>query len=250
MSDDVPPGSAAPDWPIERWIALIKGLEDASRLIDLGMTELHSLDGANDFNHGILHLLSHGFERLVKYTLFLALLNREGVAPDAAYMKGLGHDVSRALEALLDVVSNEPKYADRPAAAEDIAFMRDDPDLKRLIALYSRFGKLDRYFDLNVLIDPTVATSIMDPAAEWREIENDFFDRIPGGLEALASDPTALARLMPIVTGEIAAVLDRFHRCLARMWFWGAVGEDGPSSATSALSFINYLNDDELGTPR
>lgn len=198
----------------------------------------------------MLHLLSHGFERLIKYTLFQALFARDGVTPDAAYMKDIGHDVAKGLAALLDVVSAVPEYANRPAAKDDLSFMREDQDIQRFVALFSRFGKRDRYFDLNVLIDPKVADSITDPSAEWRLIENDYFDRIPGGLEAIASDPTALGRLMPQVTGAIAEDLERLHRALARMWFWGALGQGAAGNAVSALAFTVYLEDDDLGKPR
>lgn len=250
---DSPAGEEASGWPIKRDFALINGLGDASRLVDLGVLELHRIDGANDFSHGMLHLLSHGFERLAKYSVFLAVLEREGAAPDASFMRCLGHDVEKSLSALLEVVEEREIYAGRQAAIDDIEFMRADPDLKRFLALFSRFGTSDRYYDLDVLIRPEIQgtpAEVADPAQEWREIENDFFHRIPGSLEAIAADPTALQWLMRQATREIAAVLDRFHRCLARMWFWGALGPKGPSSATSALSAINALNDDQLGEPR
>jgi hypothetical protein len=118
------------------------------------------------------------------------------------------------------------------------------------LALLSRFGKLDRYYDLNVLIDAKAAESTMDPSAEWKEIEDDFVFRIPGALDAIASDPTAASRLLIQANRDIAAVLDRFHRCLTRMWFWGALGPEGPGTATSALWKVNGLNDDDLGLPR
>lgn len=238
------------DWPFEQRLALLNGLTDASRLIELGMDELHVVDGANESTHPLLHLLSHGFERLVKYTLFLAMSAQNAAPPDAKYMKDLSHDIEKALVDLLALVSPDPEYADRPAAALDLDFMRNDPDLKRLLALLSRFGKLDRYYDLNVLIDAKAAELTMDPSAEWKEIEDDFVFRIPGALDAIGSDPTAASRLLIQANRDIAAVLDRFHRCLTRMWFWGALGPEGPATATSVLWKVNVLNDDDLGLPR
>lgn len=250
MSVDSAIDTAGDDWPFEQRISLLNGLTDSSRLIELGMSELHAIDGANESAHSMLHLLSHGFERLVKYTLFLAMSAQNASPPNATYMKDLSHNIEKALVELLALVSPDPEYADRPAAADDLDFMRNDPDLRRLLVLLSRFGAFDRYYDLNVLIDPTVAESTMDPAAEWKEIEDDFVFRIPGALDAIASDPTAASRLLIQANRDIAAVLDRFHRCLTRMWFWGALGPEGPGTATSALWKVNGLNDDDLGLPR
>ncbi len=238
------------DWPFEQRIALLNGLTDSSRLIELGMSELHAIDGANESTHAMLHLLSHGFERLVKYTLFLAMSAQNASPPDSEHMRGLSHNIEKALDELLALVTPDADYAGKQAAADDLGFMRNDPDLKRVLVLLSRFGKFDRYYDLNVLIDPKVAESTMDPAAEWKEIENDFVFRIPGALDAIASDPTAASKLLIQANRDIAAVLDRFHRCLTHMWFWGALGPDGPGTATSALSKVNGLNDDDLGLPR
>lgn len=238
------------DWPLEQKLALLNGITDASSLIEIGMAQLHAIDGANESVHGMLHLLSHGFERLVKYTLFLAMSAQNGAPPDAAYMKRLSHDIQKALSDLIDLVAHDPEYADREAAQDDLDFLRDDPDLKRLLILLSRFGQLDRYYDLNMLVDPKSAESTIDPAEEWREIENDFVDRIPGALDALASDPTAASRLITQAIRDIAIVLDRFHRALTRMWFWGALGADGPATATSAFWKVNSMNDDDLGLPR
>ena len=235
------------EWPLEQSGSLLTGLDDASRLVELGMEQLHRLSGANDFTHGLLHLLSHGFERLIKYTLFAAA-ESSGEPLSESDMRAFGHDLAAATNNLIARVSAVPEYAGRAVVAEDLKFLTEDEDLRRIIELFAAFGNRDRYFDLDVLVDPSRFDADRDPSRIWSELEVDFLIRVQGGLESLAANPGGDHNTD--VNKSIAAVLDRFHRAIARMWFLGAVGPSGAMNATGALSEINRLSDEQLGKPR
>jgi hypothetical protein len=71
----------------QQGVALIDELESATKLIDLGVGELHKIDGANNYYHLPMQLLSQGLERFLKLTYAMATLGSAGgpshAQPDA-----------------------------------------------------------------------------------------------------------------------------------------------------------------------
>lgn len=243
-------GHADDEWVIEQKLALIQELGDATRLIELGIASLHELSGSNDFSHGGLQLLSQGIERLVKLTLIVgqSAAGKPLMTPKEM-KKSFRHGIDGLHAAVLEMVDRVSTYRDRPIVIDDLQFMRDDHDLKRIIRLLSDFSQRDRYYQLNVVLDPTSADPDMDPQRIWGQLETDFLKRRPALLEHLTEIPSE--ELHRTINQDVTRVLDRYLRAISRMWFLGALGPSGPQYASGChLTEITLLRDEQLGHNR
>lgn len=89
--------------PEQKW-ALTKELDAGIRLIKAGLRELQRIDGANDFFHLPMALLSQGIERLLKTIICYHYLEQRGeLPPRDAFGKGVqGHNLVRHLEFIVN----------------------------------------------------------------------------------------------------------------------------------------------------
>ncbi|HEU6443513.1 MAG TPA: hypothetical protein VFL61_00490 [Gaiellaceae bacterium] len=111
----------------EQTIALVDELESATKLIDLGVSELHKLDAANDYYHLPMQLLSQGLERFLKLTYVMEELGSSGSLPTRQRMRQhYGHGLVQLTDDLIDLVDKKSDYAGRPVVQHDIDFIRSD----------------------------------------------------------------------------------------------------------------------------
>lgn len=235
-------------WSMAQKFALIEELNNVSRLLELGVAEIHGLSGSNDFHHGALQLLAQGYERLVKCTIVAALAARGEALPDRKQIgRDWGHKLTDVHFKMIELVESVREYANRPAVTEDLEFMRQDADLLALLDLLGNFAGGGRYFDLDTVLGFNDGSPDMAPSRIWSELESRFWDRVSEGdaITDLAGDEVHRRIGLAIV-----AVLDRYSRAIARMWHLGALGPGSAAYAVGSLSRINVLTDARLGLPR
>ena len=100
------------------------------------------------FYHLPHQLLASGFERLMKCYIAVVRKGREGTYPDRAAMKSLGHDLESLLE---DVLHEALRRNATSLVQQDLAFIRTDPVLNDCVRILSLFGKMGRYYNLDVV---------------------------------------------------------------------------------------------------
>ncbi|MBY6220872.1 hypothetical protein [Marinobacter nauticus] len=229
---------------ILRTLALNKELSNAIRLIQSGLGQLQSLDGANDFYHLPILTLANGFERLMKAILCFRELEVSGQYPDRKFFQTdnrKGHN----LELLLQRVKDEcflAEYVDKiPAASEDLEFLKSQ-ELAEFVGILSRFGQSARYYYFDVVLGKEPQTG--DPEAEWQQLETsmvlgraDFMERVEAG------------EVGNKVRTLIVGMLERFARALSRLFTIGRIGKEAQRHVGYVICFLQ-LRDSQLGQTR
>ena len=240
---------ASTELSTEQAFALADELDTAAKLTRYGIEALHDLNAANDFHHLPMQLLSQGFERLLKATYAMAVREQSCEMPTSVTVKrDFGHDLLKLTDALVEVVSPVGEYTSRPAVREDLEFLSDDRELRRILKLLSTFGTWSRYYNLGVLLDPSSARAEDDPALAWQEIEGEALRRMPGGLDRLG-ELSEQDKLFQEIYEEISRPLDRFSRAISRMWTLGPLGAEGKRFMGQIKESL-FLRDEDLGRLR
>ena len=229
--------------------ALIDELESATKLVDLGVAEMHELSLANDFFHLPLQLLAQGLERFLKVTYAMAARRETGKLPTPKEIRGrFGHDLIAITEGLLQSVEGSDEYIDRPAVRDDLEFIRADQDLRDLLVLLSEFGKHGRYQRLDAFLAPESVDDEANPYRRWEELESKIARRHPGWSDKIG-DVQGARELQRMAGDQMAYLVDRFARAIARMWTLGALPEDAGQYMGLVTRFL-YLRDAALGASR
>ncbi len=229
-------------------LALIDELESATKLVELGVAELHGLSLSHDFHHLPLQLLSQGLERFLKLTFAMAELGGSGALPSLQRVKRYGHDLARLTDDVVALAELRAQYARRRVVQEDLGFIRSDADFRRLLTQLAEFGEGGRYHRLDELLDPDGVDPDSDPRRAWEDLESHFIRRLPDGLERIASvERSEEVHREAIIS--IATLVERFARAISRMWTLGALPEEALTYSNSVGKFL-YLGDEQLGQSR
>ncbi|MDE2950107.1 MAG: hypothetical protein OXT68_05005 [Chloroflexota bacterium] len=157
-----------------RFLCLLDELETSRELLKSGFGHLQEIDTENTFYHLPHQLLASGFERLMKCYIAVVRKGRDGAYPDRAAMKLLGHD----LESLLKTICTEHYGGtQRALVQQDLEFIATDRVLEDCVRILSQFGKMGRYYNLDVVAG--VRHKPMDPKGEWEALEYRVEDRTP-----------------------------------------------------------------------
>ena len=131
-----------------RFLCLLDELETSRELLESGFGHLQEIDMGSTFYHLPHQLLASGFERLMKCYIAVVRKGRDGTYPDKAAMRSLGHD----LESLLATICTKHYGGtQRPLVQQDLDFIRTDPVLRDCVRILSLFGKVGRYYNLDVV---------------------------------------------------------------------------------------------------
>ncbi len=224
-----------------RFLCLHNELDTSRELLKSGFGHLQEIDMGNTFYHLPHQLLASGFERLMKCYIAVVRKGRDGAYPDRAAMKSLGHD----LESLLETICTKHYGGtQRPLLQQDLVFIRTDPVLNDCVRILSLFGKMGRYYNLDVVAG--AGHGPIDPKGEWEALESRVVDPIPylGNPEGLHRD------YYPRVNSALIARMERLVRAIAMQFTLG--GHADPGSEISRLSVVyqkfRNLHDDQFGT--
>lgn len=225
---------------ITKDFCLLDELDTAHKLIVAGLGDLQEIDMGNDFYHLPHQLLASGLERLMKCYICLVHEARNGSYPNTPYMKNLGHDLSRLSETIEDSFF---AMNDIPQLKDDHSFLKNDELLKSILHILSKFGKLGRYHNLNVVTGMQALP--IDPREEWEAMESRIEDMTPylgaGATEVLMRD------YYPRVNSQIIAKLERFIRAIAMQFTLGQHGGKLQQYSVTFTTFRNITNE-KLGT--
>ena len=224
-----------------RFLCLLDELETSRELLKSGFGHLQEIDMGRTFYSLPHQLLASGFERSMKCYMAAVHKGREGTYPNRMAMKSLGHD----LESLLETICT--KYyggTQRPLVQQDLTFIRGDPVLSDCVRILSLFGKMGRYYNLDVVAG--AGHRPMDPKGEWEALESRVEDPIPylDNLERLHRD------YYPRVNSALIARMERLVRAIAMQFTLG--GHADPEGEIRRLSVVyqefRNLRDDQFGT--
>ena len=195
----------------------------------------------NTFYHLPHQLLASGLERLMKCYIAVVHKGSYGTYPDTKAMKSLGHDLERLLTT---ICTHHYGGTQRPRLQQDLVFIQTDPVLQECVRILSLFGKMGRYYNLEVVAGS--GHHPMDPKAEWEALESRVEDPIP-----YLDNPERLHRdYYPRVNRALIAKIERLVRAIAMQFTLG--GHADPEREIRRLSVVyqNFrnLSDDQFGT--
>ncbi len=225
----------------EQELALALEVRTAIKLLRVGLGELQSIDGANDFYHLPFLLLSSGFERLMKCMICRKRLHDTAKFPTTNELKT--HDLLKLKKRVLSKCISKGTAYQKQATKEDYDYMTTDVDLTRLFGMLSEFGRFARYYNLDVITGST--RPAVDVERMWSEYEAELV-RKDKNLSALSGDPSRLDDLYRALNRIIVRRLERFARALARQFTLGDLGDEAKTH-TGVISCFLYLRNDQLG---
>lgn len=211
-------------------IALLEELETSEKLIALGFGELQNIDPSNSFYFLPFQLLSQGFERFMKAYICLGHFHKYQELPNFRYIRCLGHDLEKLLE---EIVDNYFFDYERPQFELDNNFIKEDTDLKELLAILSEFGKLARYYNFDLITGNTKIG--INTREKWSEFESKILD--PQDYERLM-DFDSNHEVYQKISTYIIIVFERYVSALSRQLIFNCLGVEAKSLSTT--SFFNY----------
>jgi len=211
-------------------IALLEELETSEKLIALGFGELQNINPSNNFYFLPFQLLSQGFERFMKAYICLGHFHKYQKLPNFKYIRDLGHDLEKLLK---DIIDNYFFDYERYQFELDNTFIKEDTDLKELLAILSEFGKLARYYNFDLITGNTKIG--VNTKEQWNEFENKILDS--EDYEKLA-DLNLNHEVYQKISTYIIIVFEKYVSALSRQFIFKCLGEEATS--LSVTSFFNY----------
>lgn len=217
----------------------------AVRLLKTGLRELNRIDGANDFFHLPILLLSSGFERMMKTVICCHHLETTGEFPDrSVFPKGKhGHDLVWLLNKIIHNCFSNKYLSCIPLAKNDIKFLRSDSKLSRIVQILSDFGQGARYYNLNVILgesDPGPS-----PDEELLKLEMEVLKEDPSW-ERRIGNPMESIAIHRQINRELTIQCEKLARSLARLFTIGGLGTQAKQISPHTFHFLNLM-DNQLG---
>lgn len=226
-------------------LALADELHTAVGLVRAGCDTLRGVATERDLYHLPLLLLAGGLERLFKATLWLDRWHRTGRGLSVGELRGLGHDLERLLEDILEHCFTEA-HRDRAITREDFAFLRQNDLFRLLLRTLSEFAsRQGRYHNLNLLGGEPL--TYRDPRETWKRLERLVLARNPGLVELL--DEGSIEEGYEGINAEFVASLEWGVRAIARLYILGRFEHEGAMVAGDLWDFAALL-DNQLGEAR
>ncbi len=224
-------------------------LLSAIRLLKTGLRELNRMNGAIDFFHLPLLLLSSGFERLMKVVICCHHLRTTNAFPGRrefskkpqAKHPTPTHDLTWLLDKIVRTCFSDEYLSQVPAAMADIEFLRTDVRLRRIIDIMSQFAQSARYYNLNVVFDdPEPGPS---PDDEWQKLEMEVLQDDPMWMKHIA-DPKQTNAIHLLINRKLTVHCERLARSLSRLFTIGGLGQLAKQISPHAHHFLSLMDDD------
>jgi len=231
-----------------RHIALIEETRTAIYLIHEGLISINRLNGANDFAHLPILLLSNGFERLLKIIICLDYMERNGELPMASSFRPYEHHKLTQLFDKVIQTAEEWNYGkDRKASKDDMVFLEKDVDLKKVIILLEKYADAGRYYNIDIILGKR-RSSKDDPLRSFESYCFDVFTRQPDWQKKITGENLGqkLDGSIRYINQQIIILLQRFARALCRMFTLGKLGKTGKQLIGIIGNFL-FLQDEDLG---
>jgi hypothetical protein len=226
-------------------MALLEELRVSVQLLEAGIQALHAINFANDEYYVPLMLLASGLERFMKAILAYASLAHHGRLPGKGDIPQT-HDLEELLALIVDR-DWPPAYTSRPAAQEDLRYLREDQGLNSLIEALSDFAdaRRGRYYNLEITLGEDPAWD--SPEQAWSRLEMAILREHPRFSEWI--DSASPADIFSEINRVLVYRLERMLRALSRLFTLGALGDEA-ARATGLVNPFLFLLDDDLGERR
>ena len=224
-----------------RFLCLFDELRTSRELLKSGFGLLQEIDMGSTFYHLPHQLLASGFERLLKCFIAVVCKGRDGAYPDTQAMKSLGHNLKSLLET---ICKDYYGGIQRPLVQEDLEFITTDAVLNDCVGILSLFGKMGRYYNLNVVTGD--AHEPIAPKSQWQELERRVENPIP-----YLNDQESLYRdYYPRVNRRLIGRMERLVRAIAMQFTLGDHADPGGEICRLANVYDEFRNlrDREFGT--
>lgn len=228
---------------VQRRVALLEELRISVYLLQGGLRGVQEIGPANDSYLIPFILLTSGLERLIKVVVCYDVMNREDRFPTRNDVRPFGHD----LERLIEWVAHHPwpdEYLKRPAATDDISYLKHDSRLKEIVHALQLFAdaRVGRYHNLEVVFgnDPGDA-----PEQAWANLEMDVVKE-EAGWAVRAADSEWLDEAYARIGEELVRCLERMVRAIVRLFTLDALGAEA-KKATGLIQEFLFLLDEDLG---
>ena len=231
-----------------RNLALIEEVRTAIYLIQEGLISLNRLDGANDFAHLPILLLSNGFERLLKMVICLDYLERKGQFPnDSSFHEYKHHKIGKLLKQVIHIAKGWKYSESREATKSDMEFLENDDDLKRIVTLLEKYADAGRYYNIDVIVGKKHSADD-DPVRLFDSYCDDIFFSQSDWQNKITGENLGerMDENIRYINRHITTLLQRFARALCRMFTMGRLGQIG-SQQTGTIGCFLYLQDKDLG---
>ena len=205
------------------------------------MGDLQEIDGANDFYHAPILMLSSGFERVIKSLLCLANWDENELYEVRPFPNT--HDIKDLLDDRLLPICHEKNYSQRfPAAKADIDFLSNNIDVREIIGLLSDFAQGGRYYHLDVVLNGE--SRFEDPYITWSKIETAITKTRPDILKLLTNNE--MNEAFTQINKELIIRLEKFARALSRLFTLADFGDFAKQISPKVYDFL-MLRDEQLG---
>jgi len=224
----------------QRFLHLIDELRNSNLLITDGFGALQEIDTGNDFYHLPHQLIASGLERLMKCYVAVVHHGRTSTFPDMAFMKDLGHNLD---DLVSEIRQNYYGGRNRPFVDAEFDFISNDHFLNDAIGILSLFGRLGRYYNLDVVAGSP--HNPRDPKSEWKTLEA----KIESPTPFLSDFETLHREYYPRVNAQVVGRLERFVRSIALQFTIGDHTDPNKYISQASVTFSNFRNirDEALG---
>ena len=226
---------------LARYASLVEELRISNELIKYGFGSLQEINGGNDLYHVPHQLMASGLERLMKCYISLVYENHNGSFPNMRYMKNLSHDLEKLLQ---KICSDFYGGTSRPLIQRELGFITTDCTLKECIRILSLFGKMGRYYNLDIVSGSN--DSPIDPKGEWKNLEMSIEEIAP----YLDNHELLYRDYYPRVHSKLIAKIERLIRAIAFQFTLGGHPDTNGRLRQTSGVFTDFRNlrDEQLGT--
>jgi hypothetical protein len=223
-----------------KFFSLDDELRTSIELIKGGLSLLQEPSSSEINHHSLMLLLSSGLERLLKCYYLLAYEADNGTFPDYKTLKDHGHN----LETLLKSIINEYYTGlDRSKIKEEYDFLLNDPHLKFCIQILSNFGYQGRYYNLNLITNPT--KQFPSPNDKWELFEQMLLDPEI----TLFNNKLSIQEYKLAVNSKINGIIERLVRAIAFQFTLGDHSQKSKNMRSLSHIYTEFRNlkDENLG---
>lgn len=231
---------------VQQDLALLKELEIAIRLLQIGCREVQNSDGTNTFYHLAMLTLANGFERFMKVIICLHIHARTGKYPTKAPWSNQreGHNLLYLLDRVVTDCFTEDYVTNIPAAAADINYLQTSErsrDLRKLLFNFGQRGARYYYIDLVTGQKP----SVNSPDEDWSRLKMSIFKEDTNGESSFKNDPN-LSSSYQRINYCILFEIEKMARALSRLFTLGPLGPKGRQLSGVVAPFL-MLSEHQLG---
>lgn len=222
---------------IEKFGAIHQEILRSVNLILVGFAGIqnHAPNLENSFL--TLHLLSSGFERLMKINICLAVLLRTGKYPDSKLLHELGHN--------LVYIKNEilAKYYTQAAHMNiDFNFLNHDNELNELLTILGDFGIEGRYYNFNIISGKWNWRFRDEPQAKWEKFKLKVIFKNVDLKNKILTDRFAQNEADEVAS-YILKILEKFVWAISRQFVFG-LSDIGRKLSPLLMEFYSIPPDD------